>query len=205
MGARAVTIIRTGTANVASVTAAFERLGLQVDFTDDPGEVGRASFVVLPGVGSFAAGMERLVATGIDRALVRRVSDGQPTLGICLGMQLFARSSDESPGVAGLGVLNANVSAFDASVSVPQLGWNRIEADAGCRVLRSGMVYYANSYKFDAVPDGWNGARTTHGDRFVGAIERGPVVLCQFHPELSGPFGAGILNRWIELAEGVPC
>lgn len=205
MAARAVTIVRTGTANIASVVAAFERLGLDTMLTDDPAQIEDASLVVLPGVGSFAAGMERLIATGVDRVIADRVRSGRATLGICLGMQLFASSSDESPGVKGLGVLDANVTALPRDVSVPQLGWNRLDAAEGCRVLRSGMVYYANSYKLDAVPAGWVGATTTHGGRFVGAIERGPVVLCQFHPELSGPFGAALLKRWIKVSEGVAC
>ncbi len=205
MGGPTVTIVRTGTANTASVVAAFGRLGTRAVLSDDPDAIAGAPMVVLPGVGSFSAGVERLSATGVDRAIIGRVDQNRPTLGICLGMQLFAGSSDESPGVAGLGVIDANATALPGSVSVPQLGWNRIEADPGCRILRNGEVYYANSYKLDAVPVGWRGAMTTHGDRFVGAIERGPVVLCQFHPELSGAFGAGMLGRWIEIAGGVPC
>ncbi|MEM9372239.1 MAG: imidazole glycerol phosphate synthase subunit HisH [Planctomycetota bacterium] len=205
MGGRSVTIVRTGTANVASVVAAFERLGMRCVLSEDPDAVQDAAMVVLPGVGSFRAGMERLADSGMDTAIVRRISERRPLLGICLGMQLLAGASDESPGVEGLGVLPVGVSAFVGSIAVPQLGWNRIEADRDCCVLSSGMVYYANSYKIDEIPSGWRGATTTHGERFVGAIERGAVVLCQFHPELSGPFGAGVLKRWIEAAEGVPC
>ncbi|MFK7883612.1 MAG: imidazole glycerol phosphate synthase subunit HisH [Phycisphaerales bacterium] len=202
---RTVTVVRTGTANVASVVAAFERIGVRTVLTDDPSFVESSNMVVLPGVGSFEAGMQQLSKTGLDLVIKERVAMARPTLGICLGMQLFAVASAESPGVAGLGVLPVRVSSLPESVAVPQLGWNRIEAGDRCRVLQSGAVYYANSYKIDAAPIGWRAAMTTHGGPFVGAIERGPVVLCQFHPELSGSFGARLLKRWCEVAEVVSC
>lgn len=200
-----VVIVRTGTANLASVVAAFERLGLEVGVTEDAGAVRDASLVVLPGVGSFGACMGRLNELALVDELRARVAAGRPLLGICLGMQVMFEASDESPGVAGISVAAGTLRRFDRSVSVPQLGWNRVEADAGCAVLASGMVYYANSYRLEAAPEGWLAGRTDHGGPFVGAVERGPVVLCQFHPELSGAAGAALLGRWVEVAEGAPC
>jgi imidazole glycerol phosphate synthase glutamine amidotransferase subunit len=200
-----VVIVRTGTANLASVVAAFERLGLAVAVTEDPGEVEDASLVVLPGVGSFGACMGRLNELGLADSVRSRVASGRPLLGICLGMQVMFETSEESPGVVGIGVAGGRLRRFGRSVSVPQLGWNRVEVDPDCSVLVSGMVYYANSYRLETAPDGWGVGRTDHGGPFIGAIERGPVVLCQFHPELSGSAGAALLGRWVEVAEGAAC
>jgi imidazoleglycerol phosphate synthase glutamine amidotransferase subunit HisH len=88
-------------------------------------------------------------------------------------------------------------------VRVPQLGWNHIEADPGCRVLRSGHVYFANSYRLAERPQGVSCAVADHGGPFVAAMERGNLVACQFHPELSGALGATILRNWLELASEV--
>lgn len=203
-----VVIVRTGTANGASVVAAFERLGVGVVVTEDAGAFRDASLAVLPGVGSFGACMARLGELGLVEAVRERVRAGRAMLGICLGMQVMAEASEESPGVAGVGVIPGVVRRFGAGVSVPQLGWNRLSADPGCRVLSGGMVYYANSYRLESPPPDWRVGRTEHGGAFVGALERGPVVLCQFHPELSGAYGAGLLARWVEVAEaseGVRC
>ena len=208
MSPREVVILRTGTANLASVVVAFERLGLGTLVTEDAGVFCDASLAVLPGVGSFGACMGRLRELGLMDAVRQRIESGRAMLGICLGMQVMCAASEESPGVVGVGVVTAQVRRFGTDVSVPQLGWNRLEADAACRVLRSGMVYYANSYRLEQAPAGWSVGRTDHGGNFVGALERGPVVLCQFHPELSGGFGAGLLARWVEVAEaaeGVRC
>lgn len=197
-----VVIVRTGVANVASVQAAFERLGAEVILSDDPMIIRDAAHVVLPGVGAFGAGMERLRALALDAPLIARIEAGRATLAICLGLQLLAEQSEESPGVAGLGVLPTRVTRFEGtSVRVPQLGWNKVEAQAGCTFLRDGYAYYANSYKLDAIPDGWSGAMSEHGAPFVAGIERGKVLACQLHPELSGSWGHDVLSRWLSYEE----
>ncbi len=99
----------------------------------------------------------------------------------------------------GLGVALGTLTRFAAPVRVPQMGWNRIEPAAGARTLReAGQAYFANSYRLTEVPAGWQGARSCHGGPFVAAMEREGVLACQFHPELSGPFGARLLRHWIE-------
>lgn len=200
-----IVCIRTGTANLASIVAAFERLGMSVRITESPEDVRDRARVVLPGVGSFGAGMERLRELGMVEPLQKRVEAARPLLGICLGLQLLCESSEESLGVAGVGALAARVTRLPDTVRVPQLGWNGLDADPACAVLSSGTVYYANSYRVQSPPPGWAGATTDYAGPFVGALEQGPVVLCQFHPELSGAFGAGILARWCEIAEAAPC
>ncbi len=195
-----VAVVGTGTANLASVLAGLERAGARARLTQEPGDAARAERVVLPGVGAFGAAMETLHAHGLVEPLRERVAAGRPTLGICLGLQLLAETSAESPGVRGLGVLPGAVRRLPDTVRVPQLGWNRITPSTGCRLLAAGHVYFANSYALAAAPPGWAAAVADHGGTFVAAVERGTVLACQFHPELSGRFGLDLVRRWLEAA-----
>lgn len=195
---REVTVIRTGSANLASVVAALERADCSVCVSEDPEPAATARRVVLPGVGSFGPVARRLAETGLAAPLTERLLAGRPTLAICLGLQLLAAGSEEDPGVPGLGVLPVTATRFDNGLRVPQLGWNRVTADPETRLLRDGTAYFANSYKLDTVPSGWSTATTHHGGPFVSAVERGPVLACQFHPELSGPWGQALIERWLD-------
>ena len=125
-----IAIIRTGTANLASVVAAFGRLSAAPRVVTRPDELQPDDAVVLPGVGAFAAGMESLAKAGWDRVLIQRFAAGQPTLAICLGLQLLCRSSAENPGVRGLGIFPTNVCRLPDNVIVPHFGWNRIESSS---------------------------------------------------------------------------
>ena len=122
---------------------------------------------------------------------------GRPTLAICLGLQLLAVRSEEAPGTTGLGVLATAVTRLPDSVSVPQLGWNLVR---GGELVRDGHAYFANSYRLTQAPEGWRGVWADHGGPLVAALERGPQLLCQFHPELSGGWGHELLGRWLALA-----
>jgi imidazoleglycerol phosphate synthase glutamine amidotransferase subunit HisH len=113
---------------------------------------------------------------------------------------LLAEGSEENPGVAGLGLLPAAITGFARGLRIPHLGWNRVRAGDGCSLLEDGAAYFANSYKLDRAPAGWSGAFTDHGGDFVAAIERGPVLACQFHPELSGPWGQALIERWLKIS-----
>ncbi|MEZ6317478.1 MAG: imidazole glycerol phosphate synthase subunit HisH [Phycisphaerales bacterium] len=197
-------IVRTGVANVASIAAALRRCGLDPEITADPGAVRESEIVILPGVGSFGAGMGALRRSGLDDALIDRINTGRATLAVCLGLQLFASESEETPGVRGLGVIDANIARFPRDVRTPQFGWNRVETDSDPILGESGYAYYANSYRLTEVPPGWNAAWSEHGGRFVGALRRGPVVACQFHPELSGKWGLGLIRRWVASAKEMP-
>lgn len=192
-----ITIIDTGIANTASVTAAFERLGCDVTLTHDPSRIAEAPLVVLPGVGSFGAGMRALRANQLDRVIIDRVANNRPLLGICLGLQMLCDASEESPGIEGLGIINAMVTRFPDSVRTPQHGWNSVD---------DGYAYYSNTYRIESIPDGWSGKTSTHGSPFVAYLQRGTTLACQFHPELSGSWGTGLLRTWIELSkEAVAC
>ncbi len=204
MSAVEIVVVPTGTANLASVRAAFERLGAAVRIASHPGEVAEASRVVLPGVGSFGEVAPVLLAGGTGEAVRTRIAAGRPTLAICLGLQLLAASSDEAPGTAGLGVFGGTVRRLPEGVRVPQMGWNRVIADDECRLLAPGTAYFANSYALAEAPLGWACAWFCHGGRFLAAAEKGPVVACQFHPELSGSYGQAFLLRWLGKAGAGP-
>lgn len=195
-----VCIVKTGLANIASVRAALERLGAQCTLTDAPSEITKADRLVLPGVGAFGAGMQRLREKGLEDCIQNRIQADRPTLAICLGLQLLCQDSAETPDVAGLSCIPASVGRFSDAVTVPQLGWNRIQADSNCRYLSSGYVYYANSYRIAAAPEGWHSATSEYDGTFCGALERGAILACQFHPELSGALGSKILDRWLQQA-----
>ncbi|MDX2200068.1 MAG: imidazole glycerol phosphate synthase subunit HisH [Phycisphaerae bacterium] len=203
-----LSIIRTGSANLASVMVAARRLGLEPALIDDADRVEHDPWVILPGVGAFGAAMQTLRQYGIADALRRRVQSERPLLAICLGLQLLAAASDESPGVAGLGLIDAVAERFTSAPRVPQMGWNTITPTPNARLLRAGSFYYANSYRLPRIPAGWEGALTTYGETFVAALERGPILACQFHPELSGEAGHQLLARWVAACtalEPAPC
>lgn len=189
-------VVETGSANLASVLAACRRLGMVAVPTRDADVVRSADRVILPGVGAFGTVMRRLSTRGLIDPLTERFAAGRPILAVCLGLQVLARASEETPGVRGLGVVSGSVRRFPVSSKVPQLGWNQVEPGPSSVVVQRGHAFFANSYHLESVDDGWAAAWATHDIPFVAAIERGPQLACQFHPELSGPWGASLLDRW---------
>ena len=189
-------VLDTGSANLASVLAAMHRMGASPILVRDADAVRRSDRLVLPGVGAFGAVMSRLRALDVVEGLVERIDRGQPLLAICLGFQVLGTGSAESPGVAGLGNFQALSRQFPPTVRVPQLGWNRVTPTGEHSLVRAGHAFFANSYYVDAVDDEWRSSYAEHGVRFVAAVERGAQLACQFHPELSGQWGADLLARW---------
>jgi len=203
-----VVVVRTGSANIASVAAALTRLGTVPHVTEDPKVVLAAPVVVLPGVGAFGAAVTHLRNRGLDEVIRERVRCDRPLLAICLGMQLLCESSEEHPGVAGLGIVPAHVGRFGRDQRVPQMGWNRSLPAATCVLLRPDWMYFAHSFRIETIKGEWNVATTEYGGTFVSAFERGALLACQFHPELSGSGGLALIGRWLSLAIGrkvVPC
>lgn len=193
---KTVVIAATGRANTASMEAALRRLGVHPELSDDPERLRQAEMAVLPGVGSFGPVAERLRACGILQAFSDRVQAGLGTLAVCLGMQLFCDSSEEAPGVAGMGVVPGVIKSFGSELPVPQFGWNRLSG-ASAFSPAGGWAYFANSYCLDEVPDGWQAVWSEYGRNFIASLERGRLLLCQYHPELSGEFGKAVLQRWL--------
>ncbi len=193
-----VVIVATGTANLASVRAAFERLGAEAFVEDDPNKVIEAGFVMLPGVGAFGTSMTRLLRHRLDDALRQRIARDRPTMAICVGHQLLFETSDESPTARGLGIMSGHIGRYPETVRVPQFGWNRVIPEEDCSLLEDGYAYFANSYR--AVnASGCAIARAGHGGPFIAGLERGRLLGCQFHPELSADYGMALMQRWLDL------
>ena len=208
MSGAPVVVVPTGVANIASVRAAFTRLGMPTEVSDDPARVREADRVVLPGVGAFGAAMEVLDRGELTDPLRARLRARRPTLAVCLGLQLLCDGSEEDPDTPGLGVVPGTVRRLDGVPRVPQLGWNRVRPDGAASLLQEGWAYFAHSYRLGEGPDGWSVAWAEAGRPFVAALEDGPVLACQFHPELSGPWGQDLLSRWLRRSapesEGTP-
>src|ERR1041385_360895 len=206
-----VVIVDSGVANLASIASAFRRLGATVVVTGDKWVVRGAPRVVLPGVGAFGAGLGALRARRLDQAVTHAAARGTPLLGVCLGMQMLCEASEEAPGVPGLGVIPGICRRLPEDVRVPHLGWNAVTAAgegllAGEGLVATGGRSFANSFALREPPAGWVPAWTTHGVRFVAALEKSGerLLACQFHPELSGAYGAALLERWLAGAKGAP-
>lgn len=198
-----VAVVRTGTANLASVLAGLRRAGAEPYVTEEPGDVLQEGRVVLPGVGSFGAAMAELRSRGLDRALAERFRAGSPLAGFCLGMQLFFEASEESPGVRGLALLPGTIRKYPDSVRTPRLGWGAVRPDPGPGYLEPGWAAFANSYRLAEPPPWLHTAWADYAGPFAAALERPGLLLCQFHPELSGPWGTALLARWLEDAGAV--
>ncbi len=192
-----VVTVDSGVANLASIAGAFRRLGVTPIVSADPEIVRDAARLVLPGVGAFGMGMSALRSRGLDAVIRDHAARGTPILGICLGMQMLCDASDETPGVTGLGIVAGTCRRLPPDVRIPHLGWNQVSIEPGPRFVSDGVAAFANSYALRERPDGWTAAWTTHGVPFVAALERGRVLACQFHPELSGGYGAALLERWL--------
>jgi imidazole glycerol-phosphate synthase subunit HisH len=197
-----VAFAATGVANLASIMAAFRRASAEPYLAPDAESLAAASFAVVPGVGSFGSAMSALRASGMDEALKDRAARGAPTLGICAGMQVFFEASEESPGVAGLCLAGGELRRFPSGVPVPQLGWNRVRAGRAGGLVKDGWAYFANSYRLSAAPEGFSGSWAEYGEPFLAASERPSLLLCQFHPELSGPWGQALIEAWLKQSGG---
>ena len=194
-----IVVLDYGSGNLRSAHRALERVGAEVTVTADPHAATEAEGLVVPGVGAFAACMAGLDAVGARAVLAARRDAGRPVLGICVGMQvLFESGVEHGVESRGLGVLPGRVESLRAPV-LPHMGWNTVERPEGS-VLFAGLpadtrFYFVHSY---AVHD-TEGlvARTTHGEPFVSAVERGLLSATQFHPEKSGDAGAALLENWL--------
>jgi imidazole glycerol phosphate synthase glutamine amidotransferase subunit len=197
-----ISIIHTGVANIRSLQAALDRLGLAWQLTADPNQISKAEHVILPGVGAFAAAMQTLEQHQLCQSIKDRIAADQPTLCICLGLQLLAEWSEESPGIPGLGIIPQQIQRFPPRVQIPQLGWNEVRplesGSKGSFPFSAGEAYFANSFRLPNAPEGWGFAETDYGGPFVSSCWRGRLLACQFHPELSGSWGEALIHRWFQ-------
>ena len=196
-------IVDSGVANLASVSAALQRLGVAADVSAEPERIRGAAPVILPGVGAAASAMKQLRQKSLVD-LLRGLT--QPVLGICLGMQILFERSHEGAGdpVECLGVLPGDVTLLRASPAtpVPHMGWNQLFVRNPEHALLRGIedgayVYFVHSY---AVPVGEIALTTTeYAQTFASTVGCGNFLGCQFHPERSGAVGARMLKNFLDL------
>jgi imidazole glycerol-phosphate synthase subunit HisH len=204
-----VVVLDHGSGNLHSAVRALERAGAEVELTGDRSAAEAAEGLVVPGVGAFAACMAGLRAVEGPRAIGRRLAGGRPVLGICVGMQvLFERGVEHGVETEGCDEWPGVVERLQADV-VPHMGWNTVEVPDGTRLfagVEGERFYFVHSYAartWELVTDGRTRAPlvtwSEHGgDRFVAAVENGPLCATQFHPEKSGDAGAALLRNWVE-------
>ena len=192
--------------NLRSAGKALERLGARVRVATRPAEASGADALVLPGVGRFGAAMERLDAHDFTPMLRDAAAAQTPILGICLGLQLLFARSEESPGVAGLGLLRGDVRRLQTDRKVPHIGWSEVRWADGAVFAPDdpGAAHAASTYYFvhsyACVPDDPADVLGTadHGVEFVAAAGRDGVAGVQFHPEKSSTAGLALLGRWLD-------
>ena len=200
-----VAIIDYDAGNIRSVEKAVRYLGKEVTMTSEPEEILAADRVILPGVGAFGDAMKRLHAMGLVE-VIRQVADrGTPFLGICLGLQLLFEKSEESPGVAGLGLLRGEILRLPElpGLKVPHIGWNSLKYPNPGRLFRGipedSYVYFVHSYYLKAQDEGIVTATTEYGTLVHASVESGNLFACQFHPEKSSETGLTILENFLSI------
>lgn len=196
-----IVIIDYGMGNLHSVSKAVEAVGAVPIVTADKKIIAAAEKIILPGVGAFGDCMKNLQATGLVPELIKHIKSGKGFLGICLGMQLLFESSEESPGVAGLGIFKGAVKRLTTEYKVPHMGWNRLKLKAASPLTAAAdgsYVYFVHS--FHAVPEDSNiiTAVCDYGTEITAAVGRDNIQALQFHPEKSGEVGLKMLKAFKE-------
>jgi imidazole glycerol-phosphate synthase subunit HisH len=194
-----VTIFDYGAGNLHSLAKALEEADVDVRVETDPARAVETDALVLPGVGAFGAAAARLAPGRAD--MRRAITEGLPTIGICLGMQLLFYSSDEGVG-AGLGIIPGRVTRIGAE-RVPQIGWNAVDGahDSLFAAAPLPIAYYANSFVCRPSEESSVIAWSEHeGDRFPAAVRVGSTVGVQFHPEKSSSAGVRFLHAFLDEA-----
>jgi len=191
-----IVIIDYGAGNIQSIKFAIKRLGYEAVLSKDAWEISNADKVIFPGVGEAGSAMKMLRSTGLDK-LIPTLK--QPVLGICLGMQLMCKSSEEG-NTQGLGIFDVNVVKFNDELKVPQIGWNQVfnmESQLFEGINENEYVYLVHSYY---VPDCEETiAKTEYGVEYTSAIKKDNFYGVQFHPEKSSDAGAKILENFLKL------
>ncbi|MBR1852423.1 MAG: imidazole glycerol phosphate synthase subunit HisH [Lachnospiraceae bacterium] len=200
-----IAIIDYDAGNIKSVEKALQALGEAVVVTRDAETILNADGVILPGVGSFGDAMEKLHAYHLVEVIHRCVEQGTPFLGICLGLQLLFESSEESPGVEGLHILDGKILRIPAveGIKIPHIGWNDITFPNKGRLFdglpEHSYVYFVHSYYLSATDPAIVTAATQYGTLIHASVEKDNIFACQFHPEKSSEVGLKILKNFIAI------
>lgn len=201
-----IAIIDYDAGNLRSVEKALLSIGEETIVTRKHDEILAADKVILPGVGAFGDAMRKLKEYGLVDTIHEAVDSGKPFLGICLGLQLLFRRSDESDGVEGLSILPGEILRIpDApGIKIPHIGWNSLEVSEGARLFKglgeNPYVYFVHSYYLKADDDSIVAATAEYGGTLIHAsVQKDNVYACQFHPEKSGSVGMQILKNFAAL------
>ncbi|MCI5954155.1 MAG: imidazole glycerol phosphate synthase subunit HisH [Lachnospiraceae bacterium] len=202
-----IAIIDYDAGNIKSVEKALLFLGEDVVITRDAETILYADGVILPGVGAFGDAMNKLHTYGLAEVIRKCVGKGIPFLGICLGLQLLFESSEESPGVEGLHILDGKIVRIpaDCGLKVPHIGWNDLRFPNRGRLFEGipekSYVYFVHSYYLQAADESIVTATTEYGAHIHASVEKGNVFACQFHPEKSSDVGMQILRNFIRVTK----
>jgi glutamine amidotransferase len=203
-----IAIIDYDMGNVGSIANMLRKIGVESIITADPAVIEAADKLILPGVGAFDTGMTNLARSGLMPVLHRRAERGTPVLGICLGMELLTRGSEEGvcPGlgwIAGRTVRFAFPAGAD-KLNVPHMGWNSVRPSSTSTLLRDmpddARFYFVHSYHVACDSEADVAGRTHYGYDFASIVERGNVMGTQFHPEKSHRFGMALLRNFVAAA-----
>lgn len=196
-----IAVLDYGIGNLRSAQKTLEHVGAEPVLTADPAVVARADGVVLPGVGNFGRVMEAIREAGVDALTKDAVDRGTPFMGICVGLQALYESSEEVPGVSGLGILPGAIRLLPDGVKRPQMQWNQLsftrESPLFSGVAESSWVYFVHSYAPEATSDVI--ATCEYGGTVTAAAQRDNVYATQFHPEKSGPVGIKIIENFVNI------
>lgn len=201
-----IAIIDYDAGNLRSVEKALLSIGEETIVTRKHDEILAADKVILPGVGAFGDAMRKLKEYGLADTIHEAVDSGKPFLGICLGLQLLFRRSDESDGVEGLSILPGEILRIPEApgIKIPHIGWNSLEVSEGARLFKglgeNPYVYFVHSYYLKADDDSIVAATAEYGGTLIHAsVQKDNVYACQFHPEKSGSVGMQILKNFAAL------
>jgi glutamine amidotransferase len=199
-----IAVVDYGIGNLRSAEKGLQHLGADARLTTNARTIAAADAVVLPGVGAFGACMTALRNSGLEAATKDAATDGRPFIGICIGMQMLFDGSEESPEVAGLGIVPGKVTRLPNTVRLPQIGWNTLTVTPGSKLCAGlpdpAWLYFVHSYAADGVDDAVVAAWCDYGRSFPAAIEAGAVWATQFHPEKSGTVGMRLMQNFVDKA-----
>lgn len=196
LGAERLIIINYGAGNIKSIQFAFKRLGVDAVLSNNVEEIKGADKVIFPGVGEASSAMKMLQESGLDKVIPTLK---QPVLGICLGMQLMCKSSEEG-NTKGLGIFNVNVKRFSNAVKVPQMGWNVVsdlKSELFTGIKENEFMYLVHSFYAESCEEAI--ATTDYEIEYASALQKDNFYGVQFHPEKSGVEGSKILQNFLNL------
>ncbi|MDD7357822.1 MAG: imidazole glycerol phosphate synthase subunit HisH [Eubacterium coprostanoligenes] len=198
-----VAIIDYGAGNLQSVKKALDFIGTESKITDNKDEINAASHIILPGVGSFADAMSCIRERGLEETIKKSADGSKHFLGICLGLQLLFESSEESPGVKGLGVFKGDIVTIpkDNGLKVPHIGWNSVKLNQTNGIFEGikdeSYFYFVHSYYLKNADEDIVAGTTEYGVSIQCAVQNGRVCATQFHPEKSSEVGLALLKNFV--------